>query len=39
LIKEDDDEVTVIIEVLPKKLNAYISSIKKAQKRTWENTQ
>ena len=33
LIKEEKDELNDIFEVLPKKLNAYISSIKKAQKR------
>jgi len=32
-IKEEKDELNDIFEVLPKKLNAYISSIKKAQKR------
>ena len=33
LIKEEKDELNHMIEVLPKKLNAYIASIKKAQKR------
>jgi four helix bundle protein len=34
LIKEDKEDLKGIIEILPRKLNAYISSIKMAQKRT-----
>ena len=34
LIKEDKEDLKGIIEILPRKLNAYFSSIKMAQKRT-----